>query len=1080
MNITQTRIALSQLRRRFGEPAGEQTDRELLARFTAGDEHAFALLVHRHGPMVLGVCRCVLKNRTDAEDAFQAVFLALARQAGSSSPSSVGGWLHTVARRIAVKLRAGEALRQMRERLANDRKPVTEPQWADLREVLDEEVTRLPTKCREAILRCYFHGQTREQAARQLGWSLRTLERRLEQGRQILRERLTARGTTLAVLLALAPATVPSALAEQTVRAALGDVSRSVAALASAVTSGFTAVRWKLALVGILLAGLAAGTGLVLPAKTASPARALPPTPTEKPLAATPTRPDEPPLPEHAIARLGSTRFRHGPGVFGLAYSKDGNLLASIGGGCGLFLWEAKTGQLLHRCDPSPRVAVSYSVALSPDGRYAASGEGRLLKLWHVKTGKAVRSFSGHSLSVMCVAFSPRGNLLASGSHDRSVRLWHPHTGQQLHVLEGHADTLWALAFRDDGKVLASASLDGMIRLWDAQTAKLLQVCKGPNKVVNSLAFERDGKRLVSAGDDGSVRVWNSDTGNPERTLIADSERALALAFAPDGKTLAVGLADRTLRLLDFATGKEVRRWFPHVFPTRCLAWAPDGKVLASGSGSESMIRLWDPQTGIEKTPASGHVGSVYHLAFHQHGRRLLSFGSDNRLLDWDLAAKTSRPLQPGLPSMPPGATAVTLDGKRLAWASGESTRYEVHMFDTATGTKVQSFTGATKDALGVAFAPDGEHLASASQDGILRLWHTHTGKLLWQTPMQIGQEFPRPRLKNLLFSPDGKFLVYGSQDGILRLFDARRGKLIRKHAYGRTIWSLAWSPDSLHLAITGGQNMPAVVRWNARTGEVSRSWQSPEAGYGVAFSPDGRLLAVEGDAFGAAIYLWEVATGRAVASFKGGAVTPSSALAFSPDGRRLASGNGDSLILLWDVTGRAPDGHLRPTRVSAARFASLWDNLASDDAKTAHAAAWELVAGGSGVLPLLKAKLPAATALDTRRAAKLIERLDADEYETRQSAMKEAEKLGLGAEPALRKVLGRRPALEVRRRFDVLVAGWLGSSDWLRYRRAVAVLEYNGSDEAKEILTALARGAEGARPTKEAAAAAARLRDGR
>ena len=101
---------------------------------------------------------------------------------------------------------------------------------------------------------------------------------------------------------------------------------------------------------------------------------------------------------------------------------------------------------------------------------------------------------------------------------------------------------------------------------------------------------------------------------------------------------------------------------------------------------------------------------------------------------------------------------------------------------------------------------------------------------------------------------------------------------------------------------------------------------------------------------------------------------------------------------------------------------------------------------------------------------------LDSDDYKTRENATKDVAKLGLGAEPALRKALGERPGLEPRRRVDALVSGWLRSSDWLRYRRAVAVLEYNGGEEAKKILALLASGAEGARPTKEAAAALSRL----
>ena len=181
-------------------------------------------------------------------------------------------------------------------------------------------------------------------------------------------------------------------------------------------------------------------------------------------------------------------------------------------------------------------------------------------------------------------------------------------------------------------------------------------------------------------------------------------------------------------------------------------------------------------------------------------------------------------------------------------------------------------------------------------------------------------------------------------------------------------------------------------------------------------------------------------------------------------------------MINIWDMTGRAADGKLRPSPVSAARFTQLWDKLAADDSKTGHAAVWELVAGGEAVLPMLQAGMSTAKALDARSAARIVAELDADDFATRAKATKEAANLGLGAEPALIKALASRPGLEPQRRVDALVAGWLGSADWLRFRRAIAVLEYNGSAEAKRILLALAAGAKGARPTKAAAAALSRL----
>jgi RNA polymerase sigma factor (sigma-70 family) len=1077
MNTTRTRIVLGQLRCSLERPDCEQTDRELLARFVAGEEHAFTLLVRRHGPMVHGVCRGVLENRADAEDAFQATFLALARRDGPTLPNSVGAWLHAVARRIAVRLRTCVARRRMYERQAGPREQTTTSCPTDVREALDEEVSRLPARCREAILRCYFHGQTREQAARQLGWSLRTLERRLEQGRQVLRERLMARGTTLAILLALAPATVPSALADETVRAALGEAPTRVVELAGAVLSGLAGLRWKIVFVCLLLIGLATGSLLALMPRTSPPVRTA-----AAPLAQQPAAPPslEEPLPAGALARLGSTRFWHGHKVRALAYSKDGKILASAGTARPLCLWEADTGRLLHCCGTTEGTSTN-SVSLSPDGQYVASVVGLdVLGLWSVKTGKKVRQFIGHTTIVNSVAYSPRGDLLASGGFDQTVRLWDPNTGRQLHRLEGHAESVYGLAFRSDGKVLASAGEDGVIRLWDPSTGTLLHVCKGHGKSFVKLVFEPAGKRLVSHGMDGSVRVWNSDTAKQERILIDVKKPVRGLAFSPDGKTLAVGAYDNSLRLLDFATGKELRRWSPDFFWPFCLAWAPDGKTLAYGGSFDGTVHLWDLQKGKEKTPRSGHTAGVFRLAFHKAGARLLSLGSDTRVLDWDLATKTSRPLPFSGPDRPQRfSSAVTADGRLLAYASGKPMETTVHLIDISTGKEERSFTVPADGAWRVVISADGRHVASVSRDGILRLLHAHTRVLLWQTKLRQTEEgaaFGMP----LVFSPDGASLAYLGVDGVLRLFATATGKLIRKYSNSpMQIESLAWSPDSTHIAM-GGYGVPNMALWDARTGEVSRSWQRRQGGSTVAYSPDGRLLAsaeeyAASGMGGPAIQLWEVATGGEVVTFRGHDYPPGT-LVFSPDGRRLVSGSHDSLINLWDVTGRAVDGKLRHRRVSVARFAQLWEKLAADDAKAGHAVLWDLVAGGEPVVPMLKARMSAAKALDARKAARIVAQLDADDYETRTKATKEAEKLSLGAEPALAKALKARPGLEPRRRFDALMAGWLRSSDWLRYRRAVAVLEYIGGTEAKQVLASLARGAEGARPTKEAAAALGRL----
>jgi RNA polymerase sigma factor (sigma-70 family) len=184
------------------EPAGDRIDRELLARFATGrEEAAFRALVERHGPMVLGVCRRVLRDPQDAEDAFQATFLVLVRKAGSlDRRGSLGGWLYTVAYRLALRARADAFRRRLRERPLEDVPSAKAPShslWGELRPILDEELNRLPDKYRTPIVLCYLEGKTNEQVARQLGCPSGTVSSRLARARELLRGRLARRGLAL-------------------------------------------------------------------------------------------------------------------------------------------------------------------------------------------------------------------------------------------------------------------------------------------------------------------------------------------------------------------------------------------------------------------------------------------------------------------------------------------------------------------------------------------------------------------------------------------------------------------------------------------------------------------------------------------------------------------------------------------------------------------------------------------------------------------------------------------------------------------------------------------------------------------
>src|SRR5262245_42164029 len=275
--------------------AAQATDRELLERFaTAREESAFRALLERHGPMVRGVCLRVTLDDHEADDAFQATFLVLARKAAKVAwRESVGGWLHEVAYRIASKARASagraralvqrlttERLTQRESAAVSDAECLTEAERQELRAVLDAELARLPEKYRAPLVLCYLEERTNEEAGRQLGWTKGTVSGRLSRARELLRGRLARRGLALgtgavavAVTSSAAGAAVPAPLVDATLRAALacaggatgavGAVSAKVIAMTEGALHAMFIAKMKIALTALFALVILVGAGTI-------------------------------------------------------------------------------------------------------------------------------------------------------------------------------------------------------------------------------------------------------------------------------------------------------------------------------------------------------------------------------------------------------------------------------------------------------------------------------------------------------------------------------------------------------------------------------------------------------------------------------------------------------------------------------------------------------------------------------------------------------------------------------------------------------------------------------------------------
>lgn len=583
---------------------GDETDELLLERFTLHhDESAFAALVQRHGPMVLGVCRRVLNHTHDAEDAFQAVFLVLARKSASiRNRESLDSWLYGVAYRIAVKAKANAARRRAHERQAAKMlqvDPDDEVLWRELSPILDAELNRLPEKYRAPLVLCYLKGKTNEQAALQLGWTKGTVSGRLARARELLRSRLARRGLVLsagvlATLLAQkTAAAMPATLATSTAQAAMlftgeqavaGTVlSAQAVSLAEEALKDMWLVRAKTA-AAVVLVLLLSGFG------------------------------------------LGAFAYDRIATAWANGRSEEAAPVLHGGGGCGAGSgWKVQASM-------EQLAAPVFCLAFAPDDRTLASGGGdKIVRLWDTAWDRPPVNLRGHQGPVYALAFAPRGSLLASASADHTIRLWDPVTHRQQAVIQAHSGPVYAVAFAPDDKTLASGGTDHEVKLWDAASGQERATLHGHTGPVYALAFSRDGKTLISGSGDHSVKIWDVATGQVRATLSGHSGKVWSVALSPDGLTVASGSADHTIRLWDVGTGQQRAVLRGHLRSVRCVAFTSDGRSLLS-VGGDPIVRPWDSATGQEQPPMQGHTDGINAVACTWKGGVAASGGLDQTI----------------------------------------------------------------------------------------------------------------------------------------------------------------------------------------------------------------------------------------------------------------------------------------------------------------------------------------------------------------------------------------------------------------------------------------------------------------
>ncbi len=303
----------------------------------------------------------------------------------------------------------------------------------------------------------------------------------------------------------------------------------------------------------------------------------------------------KPPVPEFVLDR---TLKAHSGWVTGVAFSADGQRLASGSSDQTVKLWDVPTGQ--ETGTVATKIQEVQALAFSRDGHWlAAENSTNTVTLWDAATGREVRTFRSNkplgvlgSSWVYSIAFSPDGRLLASGVDDKTIRLWDVETGRSVRDLGAARRSVIYIAFSPDGRWLASGGDDKTIKIWEVATGKEIQTLRGHKKNVYAVVFSSNGRYLASASADKSVKLWDVTTGREIHTLTGHASDVSSIAFSPDSRWLASGSWDKTIKIWDVQTGREVRTLEGHTHHVYTVAFDSRGSWLASGS-EDGTIKLW-------------------------------------------------------------------------------------------------------------------------------------------------------------------------------------------------------------------------------------------------------------------------------------------------------------------------------------------------------------------------------------------------------------------------------------------------------------------------------------------------------